>query len=71
MLLWGHVGVLCFAAGQTLPVVQVMSALKQVVSEQNDKTDKLFISSYLDVLLSREYEQPDEDKKQVKHWSEC
>lgn len=48
-----------------------MSALKQVVSEQNEASDKLFISSYLDVLLSREYEQPDEDKKQVKHWSEC
>ena len=42
-----------------------MSALKQVVSEQNEANDKLFISAYLDVLLSKEYEQPNDDQKQV------
>ena len=41
-----------------------MSALKQVVSEQNEANDKLFISAYLDVF-SKEYEQPNDDQKQV------
>ena len=49
-----------------LHAVQVTKNLQQVLENQPGN-DKLFISSYLDVLLSKEFEQLDESKKSVRH----
>lgn len=39
----------------------------QQVLENKPENDKLFIAAYLDVLLHKEYEQPDEDKRNVRN----
>lgn len=49
-----------------LASVQVVTSIQQVLENKPDN-DKLFISAYLDVLLDKAYEQPDDNQKQVRH----